>query len=347
LADYATLITDLKAQLNAEECPLIAFGGSYGGMLSAWFRMKYPWHVDGSLAASAPILQFEGTGVSQWIFNELITDDFTNADPQCSSGVRKAFEQILEMGESSSGLQDLTEIFKTCTPLENMDDVNNYLINWLETGIGFLAMVDYPYPANFLEPLPAWPVNVFCDEMVMGDEAVESLANAIAVYYNYSGQAGECNNLNVTATPALGTTSWNYQACTEMIMPISSNGTSDMFPPSFFDLESYSVGCQQSFGVTPRADWIPINFGGMNIGAASNIIFSNGMLDPWRGGGVQVTISDSLIAILIEQAAHHLDLREPNSADPLPVKVARDMEETIIALWIADAFKAKRNLHVH
>jgi len=216
------------------------------------------------------------------------------------------------------------------------------LVNWIESGIGYLAMTDYPYPTNFLEPLPAWPVNAFCNVMIAETDVVIGLANAIAVYYNYSGQAGNCNNLNNTATPALGTTSWNYQACTEMIMPISSNGTSDMFPPSYFSLEELTEQCQASFGVSPRADWIPIYYGATNIAATSNIIFSNGMLDCWRGGGVQVSLSESLVAILIEKAAHHLDLRAPNEADPAPVQIAREMEEAIIAIWIEEAFEAKR-----
>ena len=42
LADYAALIYHLKEKYKAEGSPVIAFGGSYGGMLAAWLRAKYP-----------------------------------------------------------------------------------------------------------------------------------------------------------------------------------------------------------------------------------------------------------------------------------------------------------------
>lgn len=44
LADYATLLYQFKEEEGLRDAPVIGFGGSYGGMLATWGRLKYP-HV--------------------------------------------------------------------------------------------------------------------------------------------------------------------------------------------------------------------------------------------------------------------------------------------------------------
>jgi PREDICTED: similar to prolylcarboxypeptidase len=50
LYDFAEVIMNMKENdPKAKHSPVIMFGGSYGGMLAAWFRMKYPHLVEGSV----------------------------------------------------------------------------------------------------------------------------------------------------------------------------------------------------------------------------------------------------------------------------------------------------------
>lgn len=56
MMDYVELVKYIKVQYKAQDKAVITFGGSYGGMLSAWLRMKYPHVFQGAMAASAPIL---------------------------------------------------------------------------------------------------------------------------------------------------------------------------------------------------------------------------------------------------------------------------------------------------
>ena len=61
---------------------------------------------------------------------------------------------------------------------------------------------------------------------------------------------------------------------------------------------------------------------------------SNGVLDPWHGGGILKCPTKSVSCLMIDDAAHHLDLRSQHENDTIYVRVARDSEKTIIKKWL-------------
>ncbi|KAF8400545.1 hypothetical protein HHK36_013844 [Tetracentron sinense] len=128
------------------------------------------------------------------------------------------------------------------------------------------------------------------------------------------------------------------QACTEMVMPMTCSNES-MFPPSTFDYKDFSEQCMKKYGVMPRPHWITTEFGGYRFKQVikrfgSNIIFSNGMQDPWSRGGVLKNISASIIALVTEKGAHHVDFRSATKDDPDWLVEQRKQEVEIIQRWI-------------
>lgn len=69
------------------------------------------------------------------------------------------FFRSLSLSRQASGLQWLSEEFSLCAPLKSVVDVGAFK-SWLQETWVNLAMVDYPYEANFLQPLPRWPIQV-------------------------------------------------------------------------------------------------------------------------------------------------------------------------------------------
>mmetsp|Transcript_4197 Transcript_4197/g.14265 ORF Transcript_4197/g.14265 Transcript_4197/m.14265 type:complete len:97 (-) Transcript_4197:168-458(-) len=85
--------------------------------------------------------------------------------------------------------------------------------------------------------------------------------------------------------------------------------------------------------------WPTITWGGhRGTDQASNIIFSNGDLDPWSANGVTSSQSDTVYPLMIEGGAHHLDLMFSNEADPVSVKEARKFEMEQAAAWITEGY---------
>jgi len=112
-----------------------------------------------------------------------------------------------------------------------------------------------------------------------------------------------------------------------------------MFWPAPWDLAAAIAGCQAQYaGTTPRPFSAALAYGARAaLPAASNLILSNGRLDPWSSGGVTAPVPGapaSLLVLFIAEAAHHLDLRVSDPADPAPVVAARSAEDAAMLGWL-------------
>ncbi|XP_045616290.1 lysosomal Pro-X carboxypeptidase [Procambarus clarkii] len=348
LADYVELITYLKTAISgAEKSPVITFGGSYGGMLAAWFRMKYPHIVQGAIAASAPILQFIDITPCE-NFGQLVTTDFATESKECAEVIRRSWAAIDSVTSDDAGKTWLTNAWSLCEPLKTQEDIKalkDYLVNvWTN-----LAMIDYPYPANFLAPLPAFPIKVVCSHLTNPEQVptalLQELFEGLSVYFNYTGEA-KCLDSNQQADVRLDDKGWDFQACTEMVMPFCYDGINDFFEPAPWDFKAFAEDCYNKWGVYPRPFMVAHMYGGKDISAASNIVFSNGLLDPWSTGGVLWNVSDTVVSVIIPEGAHHLDLRGSNPGDPQSVIDARITEKAYIKTWIDDyTYKHNKSKH--
>lgn len=172
LVDFTKLIAEVKQQHGAQDSPVIAFGGSYGGMLTGWIRMKYPHIVDGAIAASAPIwglpttlkkesLDWSARAISRGVSKK------GGATDQCMNNIRHGWTLIREVGKTQTGLEMLGDAARACNPLGHAQE----LTEWIEGPWFDMAEGDYPFASTYITyavgpgyiPLPPWPMRVACE----------------------------------------------------------------------------------------------------------------------------------------------------------------------------------------
>ncbi|VDO21015.1 unnamed protein product [Brugia timori] len=367
LADFAQLITFLKTDQEelgfcppGTEIPVIVFGGSYGGMLAAWLRMKYPHIVDGAWASSAPLRNFYGTGINpESVSNVTTTNYVTNG---CDWKVfSEGFVAIQKLSKTEEGRMKLNQIFRSKPGFEmkNSDDFTS-LYSYIYSAVFYMAVIDYPYPTNFLTPLPGFPVKYACQYAtkagINDEELAEQLYNVINVYYNYTGQLTDhCFTSNCTILSPFQNNdeviAWNWQCCTSMTMQnCDRSGENDFFlntcdnPDGLINISiKYCTELFKDIGYSSnfyKLHDTMIRYG-MIYNATSNTIFSNGNLDPWSASGVYENspgitnaMRNGVYIFYMSDAAHHLDLRTPNTCDPPSVTYERFQVTNIIKCWV-------------
>ncbi|KAG6601675.1 Lysosomal Pro-X carboxypeptidase, partial [Cucurbita argyrosperma subsp. sororia] len=272
IADYADVLIHVKKELNAKDSPVIVLGGSYGGMLAAWFRLKYPHVALGALASSAPILYFDNITPHDAYYS-IATKDFRDVSESCYETIRDSWSKIETIASNPDGLSILSKEFKSCSPLKNSAQLEDFLWSM------YTVAAQYDHP-------PRYPVTIICDAIdgaSSGSGIVERIAAGVFAYKGnlscYMNQARDETETDV---------GWRWQDI-KLIL--------------------------KRFG--------------------SNIIFSNGLRDPYSSGGVLHNLSDSLLALHTPNGSHCLDILRANETDPQWLVEQRETEVNIIKGWIS------------
>ncbi|XP_072947836.1 lysosomal Pro-X carboxypeptidase-like [Epargyreus clarus] len=337
LADYADLADYFQGNSIRPHYPVIAFGGSYGGMLAAYFRIKYPHLVAGAIAASAPIHMFPGM-VPCEVMHRIITSSFQTASDKCVENIRHSWAVLRTFLKAQNNSEWLQKKWNLCDPINSSSDINA-LVWYLRSIYDTLALVNYPFPSDFLIPLPAHPVRTVCqylNQTLTGRKLIEAIGKVVETTINYVDKSKCVNYKDGYVHGNLDSAGWGYQICTEMVMPMCTTGKDDMFEPFRWNFTWYRDVCHKKYNVYPRENAARVLYGGGLLRSASNIVFSNGLLDPWAGGGILTNISSTVVAVVLSDTAHHLDLMPSNPLDPPSVKMAREIHKQNIDRWIKE-----------
>ncbi|KAH9606775.1 hypothetical protein KSS87_009795 [Heliosperma pusillum] len=230
LADYAQLILHVKQKLNAHFSPVIVVGGSYGGMLATWFRLKYPHVALGALASSAPILYFDNIIPPNHGYYSVVTKDFKETSESCFEIIRDSWMMIDKVGQEPNGLSILTEKFNTCDHLNNTGELKDYLEDL------FSVVAQYNLP----------PITSICNAIDNGSHGTDILSRIYAAIVAFSGNLTTCQDINLEKSNFKDTIlGWDWQICSEMVMPMVFGTSKDsMFPHETFNLTNYIKECK-------------------------------------------------------------------------------------------------------
>lgn len=301
----------------------IAFGGSYPGSLSAYYRLKFPYLVAGSLASSAPVMAKED-------FFEYDTHVNQVAGPKCANRMR----QVVSALEAT--LHDKTQFnqMKVLFDAAEVEDPVDFLYLIADTGA---AAVQYGMRDAFCSALsssttPLAGYAEFAKSLyeAMGVSAVEMTAQGAM-----STEVSDYNN-------GVGMRQWYYQSCTEYGYWQNANpDRSQSTRSTLIDLDYHRQVCQRLFAINTPANTASINntlYYPLMDELVSNIFFTNGENDPWsllslaeKNGNA---INAKLDYYLIQGAAHCDDLHSPSGYDSESVREARSKMESLIGQWL-------------
>lgn len=348
LADLATFSVAMREQRGLTNNTWIAFGGSYPGNLAAWYRLKYPHLVSGSVASSAPVLAY----LDFYGFNEVVTQSLeTLYSPACVSAFSAATVVIGQMLQTTAGRSSLYEWFGLCDYIDDIPtDISNlYLV--ISSNVG--GVVQYNKDNRAFEGAAGTNITVqtVCDVMTDGTLGppvvryghltvlLNKAFGANCTDFKYKKMIADLQQTSWNSSASEGGRQWTYQTCTEFGYFQSSDSKGQPFGKAF-PIDFFIQQCVDIFGPVFNRTEIEEGikqtntiYGALGI-EASNIVFVNGRVDPWHYLSVTTQVKSDIPVILINGTAHCANMY-PSRAEDLPqLTQARAKISDLIGTWI-------------
>jgi len=349
IEDYVRILGALNRNRTMK---VVAFGGSYGGMLAAWMRLTRPDVVDAAVASSAPVLAFPHPDHEASAQRGLFYGDFgasywrVVARGHMAPCARRVFAVLSSPGLAASAVRRLGACPEGGRGGSAAGLTDDDVAAWAAFAFDNLAMGDYPFETNYISPgLPANPAAAACAAFARAElrtgSAVDGLRAALDVWYNAS-RSAPCHavpkvwNVDFYAG-RLWDTMWCLNALPQETYFTALGAPNDMFRPQAWTWADVDAHCEREFGRRPDRFAVHRLFGATTerewVRRASRIVFSNGGLDPWSAGGLRYG-APHLPVVWIPSGAHHADLFFPHAADPLDLVKARQRVVAYLRAWL-------------
>jgi len=322
----------------------ISFGGSYPGMMSGFFRLKYPHLVHGAISSSAPWNATVDMQVYMDIVGDSLTVESVGGSDECKATVVNGHQAIADMITTADGRQQVAEMFNFCSADAL---VTEYIAGrWAANGV-----IDVPSQENDPSCTTAdCDIGRICATMANQTDATD-LEKLAVVSANQRG--GQCIGLDAleddrVTMKLLGNTansarSWPYQTCTEWAFYQTCEfGSRCPFVQGYNNLSNMIAMCDRLFGITPDQVTAQVAFSnayyGANMPAGNRIMFPNGNVDPWSGASVLVSPDDNATepVYMADGASHHAWTHPADTIVQPSVAAAKTAVQNQVLAWLAE-----------
>eukprot|EP01101_Sappina_pedata_P013183 TRINITY_DN9464_c0_g1_i2.p1 TRINITY_DN9464_c0_g1~~TRINITY_DN9464_c0_g1_i2.p1 ORF type:complete len:484 (-),score=146.34 TRINITY_DN9464_c0_g1_i2:76-1527(-) len=340
LADAALFIQSMKEKYNPSS-PVIIFGGSYPGNLAAWFRLKYPHIVIGSVASSAPVQAtldfFQYLDVV-----DLSLTYFSGTD--CDATIAAATKVVESMLQTTAGRAQLKTDFNLCGPITSWDDASTFIQAMMDN---YMTTVQYnnegttPITISYVcDIIKQYETNPYQAYAQVSNQFLQ-INGETCLDASYSSAIKQLRDINQASGSGR---QWTYQTCAEFGYYQTTDSSSDVQPFGNLAPLNYSLQmCKDSFDIdfdtASLIDQTNVIYGGRNlVDGPTNILFVNGNIDPWHALSVTSNIAPGIQTILINGTAHCADMKHPTARDPPGLAQAQQQTSDFIGQLLSQYY---------